>query len=730
MSVPPFVNKTENGMKKTIVSVAFILGVSVASVQAGNTSARMPGNTPQTSGDVEDMSGANNQFFDGAAKLGRLNDSSVSASGAANSPRISASGLDLSSIDKQANPCVDFYKYSCGKWEKPDTRPNQSTMGQIRDNNQAVLKTAMDSMLAKPKLSRTPDEQKMTDLYQTCMDTARKDKAGAAPLKPYLDAIDADFRSNADLAKIVARFHSTGLRNFVFKLEAMTDLWDTTKTSAILKQPELPLPDNAYYLEEKFADDLDAYVKFVAMQFMLAGDTPEKAAKEAMAAVSVEATMASLAKGSRLGKLPASALSEMTPLFDWKTYFAKVGAPVERMPEIMVSVDYMGMLNALIERASFPSWKSYIRWKVINSYGGNLSAEFRDSRFEFYSKHLYGEQPRPLWMGCLAQVGADMGEALGKKFVELAFPGNSKTAAKSMIEELQFSMRNAIGSADWMSAPTKKSAVEKLDLISEKIGYPDNWADYSSLNIKAGDPLGNSVRVGAYDLANEMSTVGKPVDRSKWDMVPQEVNAYYHGLENSINFPAGILQPSLYSAKSDNAVNYGAMGVVVGHEITHGFDDNGRSRDGHGEMVDWWTKADAAAFDKRAEGFSKLYADYLRKKYPTADADDAGKRATGELLADNGGLNLAYAAMKRAEAKQKTDLLDGYTPEQRFFLSYGQSWCDNKTEKANLTLIQSDEHPVNEFRVNGQLSTMGEFQQAFGCKQGDPMTAAVGLRAW
>ena len=660
---------------------------------------------------------------------------------AQNAPPPSQTVLDLSAMDKTVDPCVDFYTYSCGGWMKnnpvPPDQSNWGTYGKLQDDNLAQLRTILEEA-AKAGSGKGTVQQKIGDYYASCMDEAAIDKLGATPLTPELKRI-ADLKSKTAIAEYLATSQfptSIFGGGSLFNFRSTQDFKDSTQVIAETDQGGLGLPDRDYYTKDdaKSEELRKAYVAHVQKIFELLGDKPELASAEAATVLRIETE---LAKGQMTRverrdpkklyhKMTVAELDKLSPLFNWNDYLAKSGlASVSSLN--VVTPEYVRTMNATLEKESLPDWKTYLRWHAAHSAATNLSSAFDKETFNFYSKTLRGqEQLPPRWKRCSNDVDSDLGEALGQAYVARYFSPEAKQAALKMVKEIEGSMQNEIQALPWMGAATKQQALAKLQSIANKVGYPDKWRDYSALEIVRGDEMGNTQRAAWFEFRRQMAKIGKPVDHAEWTMTPPTVNAYYDAQKNDINFPAGILQPPLFSAKSDAAPNYGNTGGTMGHELTHAFDDEGSQFDEKGNLRNWWTEADRKAFEQRAQCVVDQYSGYTI----VDDIKINGKLTNGEDLADLGGTLLAYLAWQEDTRNQKLDPVDDLTPAQRFFIGYGQSWCTNEREENKRLRATVDPHSPEKYRANGVVSNMPEFREAFHCKSGQPMVRESVCRVW
>ena len=652
-------------------------------------------------------------------------------------PASSSSGLDVKAMDTSVSPCQNFYEYACGTWRKnnpiPADRSRWSRFDELQERNLGIEREILEKA-SQPSANRTAIEQQIGDYYASCMDEATIDAKGIQPIQPLLDAIKK-METKKDLAAELVDLHHHGVRAF-FSFFVSPDAKNANDQIADVDQGGLGLPDRDYYLktDPRSVQLREQYQKHIAAMFKLMGMPDAEADAKAQVAVNIETSLAKVAMDRIMRRNPDNTYHKMTvaefealtPDFDWKFYIANIGiAPIKTLN---VSVpDFMKALNTLIDSTSLEDLRTYLTWHVLLATGDSLTTAFQQENFNFNGKILNGVKEMPArWKRCVQSTDRALGEALGQKFVEVAFSGPSKAKALQLVGEIENEMAKDIRSADWMSAATKDQALTKLHEVSNKIGYPDKWRDYSSVKIVRGDFFGDLQRVREFELHRNYSKLGKPVDKTEWGMTPPTVNAYYAPPQNNINFQAGILQPPFYNPKADDAVNYGAIGVVIGHELTHGFDDQGRRFDGAGNLRDWWTAQDAAAFKKRADCVVQEYNGFS----PVPGVNLKGELTLGENAADNGGIHLAYMALMDSLAKHTTPNKDGLTPQQEFFLGYAQIWCENTTEQAARVLAQTNPHSPGQFRVNGVVQNLPEFQKAFSCKLGDPMVAPNPCRVW
>ncbi len=650
--------------------------------------------------------------------------------------------FDPSAMDNAVDPCTDFYHYACGTWLKNNPVPADRTtwmrFTQLDEQTLLVLRSILeDAASAAAAQRKTDDQKKIGALYTACMDQAGADAKGAAPLKKDLAAIDA-LSSKKGLAPLVAAQHSLGAGP-LFGFGSGQDYQDAEKVIAVVDQGGLSLPDRDYYLKDDFAKERAGYRAHVARMFALLGDAPAKADDEAARVLAVETALAKVSDDNVARREPArvhhkttlAALAKLCPAFDWPAYLKAVGAPAKG-PADDAAPEFFRRLSRLIVSTDLESWKSYLRWQLLHAQAGLLSAAFVDENFAYFGKALNGQKEMaPRWKRCVGLVDGRIGDALGREYAAQEFGPEKKAQALAMVREIETSMAADIKAVGWMSPETKAKALQKLAKVANKIGYPDKWKDYSSLTVDAGDLTGDAARANAFEFKRQLAMIGKPVDRGEWGMTAPTDNDYYDSQLNSVNFPAGSLQPPLFDAAAPAAANYGAVGATMGHELTHGFDDEGRHYDAFGNLKDWWTKADSKGFDQRAQGIADQYSQYYAVRDPKDPANDVhvnGQLSLGENLADDGGLRLSYAAYKRRT--EPDGAVGGFSGDRLFFLSYGQSWCGNQTPESARVQAASDPHAPPEARVNGVVSNNLDFRRAFSCAEGSPMAPAKINRVW
>jgi len=603
----------------------------------------------------------------------------------------------------------------------------------LTERNRTILRGILEKVSVDDP-QRTPIDQKIGDFYASCMDEAAIDKLGAAPLQPDLDRINA-LSSKPGIADLIAPLHLHGV-NALFNFSSGPDFKNSMLVIGQADQGGLGLPDRDYYFKDdaKSVELRKQYVEHVQKMLELLGEPAGKAGSDAQAVMKFET---GLAKGSlelvarrdpsqTYHKLTVHELFSLCPVIDWPKYFQGLGTPAFTDLNIAVP-NFFRTVESMLVQTSLDDIKTYLRWQLIHSEAALLSKPFVDENFHFFREILAGaKEIQPRWKRCVTAVDNDLGFALGRKYAEVAFGPEQKARTLKMVEEIEIAMKSDIQTLSWMSPVTKEQALLKLRAVTNKIGYPDHWRDYSSVKIVRGDMVGDDERATEFETHRVLNKIGKPTDRGEWLMTPPAVDAYYDPTQNNINFPAGILQPPFYDKSIDDAVNYGAIGSVAGHELTHGFDDEGRQFDPEGNLRDWWTAEDAKEFEKRAECFVQEYS----KFEPVDNVHLNGKLTLGENTADNGGVRLAFMALMESLNGKPRPKIDGLTPEQRFFLGWGQIWCQNIRPETSRMLVQVDPHSPGRNRVNAVVSNMPEFQRAYACRIGQPMVAAPACRVW
>jgi putative endopeptidase len=649
-------------------------------------------------------------------------------------------GFDTTSIDKGVDPCNDFYKFACGKFAANHPIPaDQSGVDQFyalyNVNTQAL--NGILTKAAAGGAGRSPDEQKIGDYFKACMDTDLIDAKGLAPVEPLLKEIDA-VTNRDQLPALVGKLQRIGV-NVFFGYGEQQDFKDAAKQIAVVIQGGLGMPEKDYYLRTGAKDETlrQQYVAHVAKMLELAGSTPEQAAKDAKNIMAFETELAKSSMGVTEMRQPEN-IYHMQPIATFEATIPGVafGSFQDAIHSPRVSElnnatpEFMPAMMKASHGADLETLKAYMRYELLTKFAGRLPKKFDAENFDFYGRKLNGQPEQAArWKRCSNSVNAALGEALGKVYVEQYFSAASKAKMVQMVSDIEAAMDRDIDQLDWMSPTTKARAKEKLHLVANKIGYPDKFRDYSKLEIKPDDALGNQERAEAFENDRQLAKIGQPVDHTEWGMSPPEVNAYYNPSMNDINFPAGILQPSFYDPSQDDAVNYGHIGAVIGHELTHGFDDEGKKFDGKGNLSDWWTADDTKKFESRTGCIENEYGNFVA----VDDVKVNGKLTLGENTADNGGLLLAYMAYLDRAKKEGVDLAtkkDGYTGPQRFFIGYAQNWCENSRPEQVRTQVLTDPHSPDHFRANGAIVNQPGFAGAFSCKKGSPMVPVNSCRVW
>ena len=638
-------------------------------------------------------------------------------------------GFDRASLDPNTAACTDFYQYANGGWMAANPIPGAySSWGVanlLDEHNRDMLHEILEAAAKNTKAPKGSSEQKVGDYYATCMDEAKVEADGLKPLAPELDRI-AKIKDQKTLQDEIARLHSMGI-NVLFVSGSTQDFKNSAEVTAEVDQGGLGLPDRDYYLktDEKSTHIKDEYIKHVAKMFELMGDDAAKAATETQTILALETKLAEASMTRVERREPANVYHRMTVTqlhelangFDWPTYFKTIGVPATADVNV-TGPGFFKAMNQQLSSVPIADWQTYLRWHLINNTAQQLPAKFVDEDFNFKGKTLQGSKENlPRWKRCVAGTDRVLGEALGEVYVKKAFPPAAKARALQMVRNLEAALKTDITTLSWMSEPTRKQAIVKLDAFLNKIGYPDKWRDYSSLQVDRSSYLANRFRAGAFGKRRDLNKIGKPVDKTEWGMSPPTVNAYYNPQINEIVFPAGILQPPFFDAEADDAFNYGGMGSVIGHEMTHGFDDQGSQFDSTGNLANWWSEADLKSFKERAQCVIDQFNGFEVEK----GLFENGKLVAGESIADLGGLVVAYAAFQKAMEGKPRVTIDGFTPEQRFFLGYARGWATNMRPELKRLLVTLDPHPLAKFRVNGPLANMPQFAAAFQCKASDAM---------
>jgi len=650
--------------------------------------------------------------------------------------QMSGRGFDVANLDRTCKPCEDFNRFANGGWLASHPIPGAySRFGrfeELADRNRETLHTILEADRntgAKPGTS----EQKLGDFYASCMDEAKIEAEGTRPLQAEFARIDA-ISSVKNLQDEIASFHNRGV-GAVFGFGAAQDYKRSTDVIAQAGQGGLSLPDRDYYTKDdaKSKSLRDEYVKHVAKMFELLGDDADKSAVEAQSVLSTETKLAEVSRNrvdrrdpdKNYNKMTFAQLSELTPNFSWNEYLKARGIMAQSGAVNVGQPEFFKAINTQLTTTPLGDWKTYLRWHLIDSAASALPKKFVDEDFNFKGKVLTGTTEQlPRWKRCVGATDRALGEALGQEYVQRTFTPEAKERAQTMVKNLVEALRDDLSTLSWMSDATRREATAKLNAFARKIGYPDTWRDYSALKVERTSYVGNILRANAFEINRNLGKIGKPVDRAEWGMTPPTVNAYYNPSMNEIVFPAGILQAPFFDPKADDAINYGGIGAVIGHEMTHGFDDQGAKFDRLGNLANWWTPADLQNFKQRTDCVVDQFSNFEVEP----GLKENGKLVVGESVADLGGLTVAYKALQKAMQGKPRTSIDGFTPEQRFFLGWAQVWAANIRPEAARLAVNTDPHPLSRFRVNGPLSNMPEFAKAFGCTQGEAMARIESAR--
>src|ERR1051325_6859914 len=639
-------------------------------------------------------------------------------------------GYDPANMDKNTAACTDFYQYANGTWLKnteiPAAYSSWGAFNVLAENNRKTLHEILEETAKNTKAEKGSNEQKIGDFYASCLDEAKREAEGMKPLVPELARIDKIQNIN-DVQAQIAYMHRHGIPA-LFSFGSLPDLKNSAMVMGFAGQGGLSLPNRDYYTktDEKSVKLREDFVKHVANMFQLVGDTPEQASKNAQTVLAFQTRLAQNSRTpvelrdptTQYHMMSPAQLKELTPNFSWDAYRSGAGAPTTG--DINVAhPEFFTAVNKMFAEVPVADWKTYLRWHLITAAAPSLSSKFELENFNFFGKTLEGRKEQlPRWRRCVSATDASLGEALGQVYVARAFTPESKARMRAMVANLIAAFHDRLQKLDWMSEETRKHAISKLNAFGQKIGYPDKWIDYSTLNVSRDSYLANVLRSSEFDQMRDFNKINKPVDRKEWGMTPPTVNAGYNPLNNDISFPAGILQAPFFNPDADDAINYGAIGAVIGHEITHGYDDSGANFDASGNLKNWWTESDKKNFDARAECVVNQFSAFEAE--PGLHLQ--GKLVSGESIADLGGLYVAYDAfMKSLQGKPRPANIDGFTPDQRFFLGWAQVWAEKDTPEVARLQAQADPHPLSRFRGNGPLSNMPKFAAAFSCKAGDAM---------
>jgi putative endopeptidase len=654
-----------------------------------------------------------------------------------------APAFDTSAINTSADPCNDFYKFACGNFAASHPIPSdQSGVDQFYTlfNVDTQELSGILQKYAADSAARTPNQQKIGDDYAACMNTTLIDQKGLTPIQPLLDEINKV--SKPGLPYLSGELQRIGV-NVFFGFGEEQDFKDSTKQVAAVDQGGLGLPERDYYTRtgEKDKQIRSEYVDHVAKILTLAGETPEQAKTDATNILVFETKLA-VASMTNTERRDPDAIYHPESLATFESSIAPVNftpfLEAIHSPKIDSLVNanpkFFPAMVAAIRATDIDTLHAYLRFHLISTFANKLPKPIDDENFDFYGRKLEGQpKQRPRWKICSGAVDGALGEALGQVYVEQYFAGDSKEKMLQMVHDIEAAMDQDIDTLDWMSPATRVRAKEKLHAVADKIGYPDHWRDYTKLTISPTEALGDDERATAFENDRELNKIGTPVDKLEWGMTPPTVNAYYNPSMNDINFPAGILQPAFYDPKADLAVNYGHIGAVIGHELTHGFDDEGKKFDAKGNLADWWTAEDTTKFQAKTSCLVKEYGNFTAVEDPKEPVKVNGNLTLGENTADNGGLVLAYIAYLDRAKKEDLDIhkkIDGYTGPQRFYIAFAQNWCENSRPEAVRAQVLTDPHSPDHFRANGAIVNQPGFAAAFSCKKGSPMVPADSCRVW
>jgi putative endopeptidase len=656
--------------------------------------------------------------------------------------------------DKSLDPCDDFYKYACNKWIASNPIPADqvywSTGGGLEMWNDNILRETLEAS-SKNDPKRTAVQQKIGDYWAACMNEPAIEAVGVKPIQPELDRIAA-LQSKQEITLEIARLHElfpaaweqgdNQTNSPFFGFSGMQDYDDAAKVVAQIDQGGLSLPNRDYYIttDEKSAETLKKYRAHMHKMFVLAGESETQAEADAATVLELETAMAQAQMDNIKrrdpkninNKMTLAQLQEITPSIQWNAYLKAVNAP-NSDHYIVTSPDFLRAEEKLLQQRPLEQWKVYMRWQLLHHSAQYLNKAIEDESFDFFAHTLAGQEEQlPRWRRCVHMADRDLGEALGQAYVDRAFPPESKARTLEMVHAIEHAMHDDIETVGWMTPATKEQAIIKLKGIEDKIGYPSHWRDYSSVKITRDSYVGNVEQATTFEFERWVAKIGKPVDRSEWTMTPPTINAYYDPQLNTINFPAGILQPPFFEKGMDNSVNFGAIGMVIGHELTHGFDDQGRKFDANGNLRDWWTAEDAKQYDERGKCISDEYTQDVPEAGPGVKQN--GLLTQGEDTADNGGIHLALMALEADLKKQGRSLdekgPDGWTYLQRFFLANAYSWCSSVRPELIRLIVTTNPHSMPVFRIDNVVSNMPEFAKAFGCKAGQKMVRANACRVW
>jgi endothelin-converting enzyme/putative endopeptidase len=646
-------------------------------------------------------------------------------------------GVFMQDIDTKADACTNFFDYANGAWRAANPIPASMQRWSRRwaagEQSKEQLRTLLDDESKRTDWPKGSIDQQISDFYSSCMDQKRIDALGTKPIRPLLNEIDA-IRTNADLQKVFAELHDLQ----IYPSFGLTSTYDNHNPGFVIARvfaAGLGLPDRDYYLkpEKRFADAREKYRAHITKMFELTGSTHAAAQKASDAIFAMETRLASAQMDNVALRDPAATdhkyavetLQKFTPHFDWTRFLQHSGvAPADLNVD---QPEYMGAVEKELRSTPLSTWKTYLKWNVISKASGNLSAPIAEEQFAFYGKYLGGsKEMKPRWKLCVEADDALLGEALGQRYVERYFPPEAKARMQELVKNLLSAMGDTIRALDWMTPVTKTRALEKLATFNPKVGYPDKWTDYSSVVITPSSHWENVVAGLKFGTADDLARIGKPADRGRWGMTPPTSNAYYNPLLNEIVFPAGILTPPAFDVHAADAINYGAIGVVIGHEISHGFDDQGAKYDAQGRLQNWWTPEDMKRFQERTSCVSDQFDSYFIEP----GIHHNGRLVLGESIGDLAGAKIAWLAFQKAQQTRPAVSIDGLTPAQQFFIAWGQFRGDEIRQETQRLMVQGDPHPIGKYRVIGPLSNIPEFAQAFGCKADSPMVRANRCVVW
>jgi len=645
--------------------------------------------------------------------------------------------FSVENMDRSIDPGADFYRFAAGNWLKsnpvPSDKSRWSGFEELQERNWRLIRDILESAATEKAAPPKSPRREVGDFFASAMDTNRLEKLGFKPITRDLKRIDA-LKSNKAVFDLLADFHERGISG-LFRAEVTPDAKNSSFYTFEVSQGGLGLPDRDYYLKDDFAKQRDEYRAHIATMFAMLGEAPDQAKAHAALILDIETALAKASRtrvdlrdpNANYNKFTVPAFAASNSASAWPSYFTSTG--LKDLRELIVGQpEFFAAVNKLVAERPLAEWKAYLRWHLVRSAAPYLHHAAEQESFDFYSTKLRGQpEPEPRWQRAAHVIDGSIGEALGQLYVEKYFPPAARARMNELIVNLREVFRDRLQKVDWMSESTRAKALAKFARFTQKVGYPDKFRDYSSVRLRRDDYLGNIERAAIFETRRQIARVGKPVDKTEWHMTPQTVNAYFNPLQNEIVFPAGILQPPFFDVDADDAINYGAIGVVIGHEITHGYDDKGRQYDADGNLNDWWTEKDAREFDARAQKVVDQYGGY--EALPGLKVN--GKLTLGENIADLGGTSISFEALQRALAKDpsKRKSIDGFTPEQRFFLSLAQVWRTNWRDAELRRRITVDPHSPGQFRAIGPHVNLQEFYNAFGIKEGAPMWRAPELRA-